>query len=135
MNSYNVNDKEFINSDMYKNFLMNNPSEGSLRVRAYAANQAIPISGLRVVISKEIDNNNVIFFDGYTNDSGLIDRVKLPTPSIDSNNLDAPKGIIYDITATYVPENINLYYKVNMYENVCVVQNINIVPSMMDGGI
>ena len=128
MNTYNINDESFINSEIYKNFINTHPSKGNLRIRAYAASGAIPISGLKVVVSTKIDNNNVIFYEGETDDSGLIDRISLPAYKLDLNNLDIPDKTVYDINATYYPDNLKLLYSVNIYENVCVVQNINIVP-------
>ena len=130
MNTYYINDEDFINSDIYKDFLKENPVTGNLRIRAYAANQALPISGIRVVVSKEFDNNTLVFFDGFTDDSGLIERLSLPAPKLDSNDMNVPNKATYDITATYVTDNITTRYKVNIYENVCVVQNIVIVPEM-----
>lgn len=130
MNTYNINDVNFINSEAYQNFIKNNPGYGNLRIRAYAASQAIPISGLKIVVSTTIGNDNVIFFEGYTNESGIIEKIPLPAPRLQTSNLDAPNTTTYYITATYIPDNLNIFYKVNMYENVCVVQNINIVPDM-----
>ena len=54
----------------------------------------------------------------------------MPVPKLDINNMDVPNTITYDIEATYEPDNIDTIYKVNMYENICVVQNINIVPKL-----
>ena len=134
INTFSIYNQSFINGEVYQQFLKDNPSNGYLRIRAFAANQAIPISNLNITVSKMIDNNNVIFFEGATNSSGLIERITLPVPKIDSNNLDAPNSTDYTITATY--NNDNKIYKVNMYENVYVVQDINIVPNMnMLGGI
>ena len=132
MNTYNVNDQNFINSEIYQKFLSENTSRGYLNIRAYAASQAIPISGLRIVVSTIIDNNKVIFFEGSTNSSGIIGGISLPAPKLDPNNLDAPNKTTYEIQATYTPDNITQIYKVNMYENVSVIQNINIVP---EGGL
>ena len=133
MNTYNVNDSKFINSDMYKKFISDNPGRGYLKIRAYSASQAVPVSGLEVVVSKVIDNNKVIFFEGVTNESGVIEQISLPTPKLDGDNLGIPNGISYDITTTYIPDNTTRIYKVNMYENVYVIQTINIVPEMMVG--
>ena len=128
MNTYNISDEEFTSSESYQNFIKDNPSRGSLRIRAYAASQAIPIKGLKIVVSTIIDNNNVIFFEGYTDESGLIEKISLPAPKLVSDNLDVPNKTTYDIQATYAPDNVISMFKVNMYENICVVQNINIVP-------
>lgn len=136
MNTYNINDQNFINSEIYQRFLEDNQGRSSLRVRAYAAGEAIPISGLKVVVSRKIDNDNVIFFEGYTNESGLTEKISLAVPKITDDNLDIPETMEYDVTVTYIPDNISSTYKVKMYEGICVVQNINIVPRMMlEGGM
>lgn len=130
--TYNVNDENFKNSEIYKNFLKEYPSRGGLRVRAYAASGAIPISGLKVEISTMFNGDKIIFFEGETDESGLIERVSLPTPELSTDNLESPLKKTYDILTTY--ENVDTTYKVDMYEGVCVLQNVNVVPAMMVGG-
>ncbi len=129
MNTFNINDQNFINSKVYKDYINDNPTNGYLKIRAFTANQAIPISGLSITVSKIINNNNVIFFEGKTNSSGIIEKITLPTPKLDPDNLDTPKSVTYEIIATY--KNNNKTYKINMYENIYVVQDININPNMM----
>ena len=133
MNTYNFNDSIFKQSQLYQNFVRENPSQGYLRIRAYAASQALPIRGLKVIVSKVVDNNKIIFFDGVTNDSGVIERIILPTPRIGDDNQIIPKNITYDIEAIYEPDNIQRMYSVNMYEGVYAVQNINVVPNINNG--
>ena len=133
MNTYNINDEEYKKNESYQEFMKNNPSQGYLKIRAYAASGAIPIEGLKVVVSTTIDNDKVIFFEGYTNESGVIEKITLPAPKLNVSNLTIPITTVYDVAATYVPDNLNLLYKVNMYENIYVVQNINIVPSSVGG--
>ena len=130
MNTFNINDQEFVNSDIYQNFLRANPSQGFLKIRAYAASQALPITNLKIVVSKMIDNNKVIFFEGNTNESGIIERITLPAPSLNQNNLDAPSSTTYEITATYDEGNLTNIYRVNIYENIYVIQTISVVPTM-----
>lgn len=131
MNTYNVNDENFKNSTIYQDFIKENPMTGSLRIRAYAASQAIPIQGLKVMITTDIDNDKIIFFEGFTDSSGVIDGIKLPAPKLEPDNLDVPNKTTYEIMATYVPDNVTKIYYVNMYEDICVVQNINIVPETL----
>ncbi len=132
MNTYNINDKDFINSNEYKEFIMNNPVFGYLKIRAYAASGAVPISGLKIVVSTTLDNDNIVFFEGYTNSSGVIDRITLPAPRLEINNMNTPNMRQYEISATYDNGNTKIY-KVNIYENVSVIQNINITPTMNRG--
>ena len=61
MNTFNINDENYKNSESYQTFLKSNPTEGYLKIRAYAASQALPISNLKIIISKVINNDNIIF--------------------------------------------------------------------------
>lgn len=130
MNTYNITDDNFLNSDLYKSFMNNNSSEGYLKIRAYAASGALPIKGLKVVVSTIYENNRIIFFEGITDESGIIEKIVLPAPILDTNNLNAPSKTTYDISVYYEPDNITLNYKANIYADTCVVQNINIIPDM-----
>lgn len=130
MNTYNYNDENFKNTNSYRQFALANPSQGYLKIRAYAASGALPISNLNIIVSKIIDNNYIIFFEGKTNSSGIIEKITLPAPKLDPNNLDAPNSTTYDINATYPQDNLNETYKVNIYENIYVIQPINVVPTM-----
>lgn len=130
MDTYNINDEKFKDTKTYQDFMGSHPSVGYLKIRAFAANQAIPISGLGIVITKTIEDKKVVFFEGRTNSSGIIEKIILPTSKLDPNDLDAPTSTIYDITATYEPDNTKETYKVYMYDNIYVIQNINIVPDI-----
>ena len=132
MNSIYFNDPNFIKTNIYKDFINKNNSKGVLNIRAYAANAAIPISGLNVTVFKIIDNQKVIFFEGATDNSGIINQVLLPTPTISNNNQEIPLSQDYDISAVY--ESQKLVFKVLVYSGIQVNQNINIVPQIrLDG--
>ena len=118
---------------MYKNFINENPGRGYLKIRAYSASQAVPISGLQVVVSKNINNARVIFFEGATNESGVIEQISLPAPSLSNDNSIVPNTVSYDISTTYLPNNTKGLYKVNVYDGVYVIQTISIVPELMVG--
>lgn len=130
MNTYNYNDENFKNTETYKNFIVSNNGEGYLKIRAYAASGALPISDLKIVVSKNIDNSNVIFYEGKTNSSGIIEKIVLPAPKQNTNDLVIPSSITYDIKATYEKDNTTNSYQINIYDNIYVVQTINIVPTM-----
>lgn len=127
MNNVNITDSNFISTIVYKKFMIENTGRGILNIRASFANQALPITNLKVVVSKEIENYNVIFYEGVTNISGLIEKISLPTPPKENDDLIAPKNTTYKITTLY--NNKEYTYVVNMYDGIYVVQNINIVPS------
>ena len=110
----------------YNEFMKNNQSFGYLTIKASSASEAIPISGLDI----EVSSNNIIFYKGVTDSSGLIENIKLPAPINVSNNLDIPKKQEYIIKAVYEQDNFYLEYKVNIYENLTVIQNINVIPNV-----
>lgn len=133
MNTYNINDEGFKNSEIYKNFINENPMVGYLKIRAYSASGAIPVRGLKIEVSTNYENSKIIFFDGITDTSGIIEKITLPAPKLTTIE-DVPNKIIYDINATYPPNLLDLNYKVNMYEDIFVIQNINVVPKAESGG-
>jgi len=118
----------FIESDVYKNFISLNSGKGNLKVRAYAASEALPISGLAIEVSTMIDNYKVIFFEGVTDDSGMITNLSLPAPVINQDNLIIPEAITYEIKATSLIDNTTQIFTINMYDGICAVQNINLIP-------
>lgn len=109
---------EFKSTSSYKSFIDINSGVGNLKIRAYTASLALPVSGLDVVVSTKYDGMNIIFFRGKTDASGMIENIKLPAPVL-GNNLVIPNTIEYTVSAGG-----NKYF-VNMYDGICVVQNIN----------
>lgn len=127
MNLVNFNDPSFMQSATYQEFISKNTSSGYLNIRAYAANAALPIKGLKVVVSKVLNNNRVIFFNGLTDESGVIEKIVLPAPILSKDDEIIPLSENYDIEATY--DNQISLYKIVIYSNISVNQNINIVPN------
>ena len=117
-----MNIDEFKKSSEYALFIKNNPGVGRLKIRAYAASEAVPVSGLNIVVSSMIFGKKIVFFKGITDVSGVIPILELPTPGL-MNNLEIPKTMKYDIE---VLENNNIF-PVNMYDGILVVQNINYI--------
>ena len=130
MNIYNFNDVNFKNSNLYKQYITDNAGEGYLKIRAYTASQALPISNLKIVVSKKLDNNIIIFFEGETNSSGVIEKITLPAPVQNSDDLEAPSSVAYDIKVTSNLDETTSIYRVNIYDKIYVVQTINLVPTM-----
>ena len=130
MNTYNYNDESFKSTAIYKQYRTANSGEGYLKIRAYTASQALPISNLKIVVSKNIDNDTIIFYEGVTNSSGVIEKIPLPAPQRNTDDLVIPSSATYDIKATYESDNTETIYRVNIYDNIYVVQTINIVPVM-----
>ncbi len=111
-------------NEKFSDFLKENPGYGYLKVRASMIDEAIPISDVKVIVSLNLNDEDIIFYDGKTDESGVTEKIKLPTPVLDDNNLVKPNKIIYTLDVTY--KDFKKDYKVSMYEGICVVQNINI---------
>ena len=133
MNTYNVNNSDFVKSQLFQDYLKVNNSIGYLNIRAFKANEAIPVKGLNITITNTINNNTIIFFEGKTDDSGMINNIALPTPKLNNDNLLAPNKQTYNIISYYEPENLKQIYQANIYDGIYVVQNINIIPQMNMG--
>ena len=128
----NINiDNEILNTDeAYLEFLRNNPGRGFLKIRATSASEAVPIDGLEITVSKEIGDNNIIFFDGRTDESGMINGIILPTPPKVSSDLVAPNFADYRLHAKYSPENFDKNYVISICCSVSVIQYINVTPNI-----
>ena len=103
---------------------------GYLKSRASSINEAIPASGINIRVSKVIGNNNVIFFEGVTDESGMINDIVLPAPRAITSDLEAPKFSEYKITAT--GPNINQEYTISICCSITIIQYINVIPSIGD---
>jgi hypothetical protein len=133
MNTYKINDPNYNKSEEFQKYLKDNNGVGYLNIRAFSANEAIPIKGVKITITKLIGNNNVIFFEGETDDSGMINNIALPTPKLGGDNLISPNKETYNIISYYKPENLKQEYQANIYDGIYVIQNINIIPEMKMG--
>lgn len=93
-NSENIQQQED-----WMNFEARNTSNGFLKVQVYSAQGAFPLKDARVVISKELDNQQKIFYEMVTDESGITQPVSLPAP-------DASHSFVVDGMRPY--ENYNI---------------------------
>ena len=130
MNTVNINDDNFTITPEYRDFINNNKGYGFLKIGASAASQAVPISNLKIEVSTIIDGTKYIFYEGYTDESGVIEQITLPAPKKEADNMIVPKSTTYQVLAEYTPDNTTETFEVKLYDEVIVIQNISIVPSM-----
>ena len=73
-----------------------------------------------------LNGNKVVFYEGVTNDSGIIDGIILPTRSMpdDVNDVSDINFTTYDLEANYQEYNMNKLYDVSIFDNVKVIQPI-----------
>lgn len=132
----NISYEEFKNSNEYQDFIKNNPSTGTLKVFAYTAYKALPLEEVNIVITKNIGNNIVTFYSGFTDSSGIIDNIVLPAPitnfESDYNNL--PKETVYTLKA-YLDgyEDIDNYV-IPIYGGTKMIQYVKMIGAINIGG-
>lgn len=110
----------------YPDFVKENTGVGLLKIQVFTANQAFPLEGVNIVISKVIDGDKVIFFTGVTDSSGIIDNINLPTKASKADVL-SPEDIIYtnyDVSAEYSKNNAVQDYTVAVFDDIKVIQPI-----------
>lgn len=128
MKEYYFYDEEFQKGGIYQNFIKDNPGSGNLKIRAYAFREALPVEGVHIVVSTTYLDYKIIFYDGTTDSSGMIEKIVLPTPVSNDDNLIIPLSITYDIHAEDVLDSIKQIFSIQMYDGICAVQNIHFIP-------
>lgn len=113
------------NNELYQKFLSLNKGRGSLMIRANTAREALPVSGLKIVVTTIYEGNTFTLFEGYTDESGMITEISLPAPKVDNNNLIVPLSITYIIKASLNNQFEQTYFA-NIYDGISVLQNISV---------
>ncbi len=129
--------EEFKKTEDYKKFVEENPEIGYLKVNVYTAYKAVPIPNTEVLITKTINNNNIIFFQGNTNSSGSIENIILPAPKNSSLiTKDAPPAYtLYDLTAVHKNYGIAKKNNIGIIGEIKVIQNIKMNPEINFKGV
>lgn len=120
--------EQFEKTNDYKTFIEENPSTGVLKVQVFTADQAIPISNAEIFITKTIGDNDVLFFSGKTDMSGIIDNIILPAPKgeADFENFEIPKYTTYNLVVSSDEYKTIKQYEVSMFGDVKVLQYVKV---------
>ena len=113
------------NNELYQKFLSLNRGIGTLMIRANTAREALPVSNLKILITTTYEGNTLTLFEGYTDESGMINNISLPAPKIDNNNLIVPIATTYNIKAS-LNNQFDQTYFVNIYDGISALQNISV---------
>ena len=106
----------------------------SEKMIALLASQNISVTSTpedaEIIITKEIGGNNVLFFRGYTDSSGIIDNITLPAPTsgYDADNFQTSSTTSYKLTAIKDNYDCVKQYIINMIGDVKVLQYIKMIP-------
>ena len=128
-----INYEDFKNTDLYESFISENPDTGFLKVQVFTAYGAVPISDTSIIISKDIEDYRVIFYQGVTDDSGIIENISLPAPlTVKVANPDIIPGYtIYDMTAIHEGFETIKKFSIGMFGDVKVIQYVKMTPTII----
>lgn len=122
--------EEFKNTDLYADFIKENSDFGNLKVQVFTAYGAIPVPDTAIVVSKDIEEYRVVFFQGITDSSGIISNISLPAPKMVTSNVETPIYTVYDMTAVHTGYETLKTYSIGMFGGVNVIQYVKMMPEI-----
>lgn len=107
-------------------------SEGTLRIRAYTASEALPIPNAVVRISGAEELNRLVSYSLLTDRNGITEAVTLPAPSLSYSLSPSPAEAPYALYDVEI--SANGYYSkvikgVSVFSGVNSVQLANMIPN------
>ena len=106
-------------------------SEGKLRIRAYTAGGALPISNVRVEISGAEEGNENVKFVLFTDMDGITEEITLPAPSSSYSMTPYPNEspyALYDVKISkdgYLTKTIR---NLPVFSGIESFQGVNMIP-------
>lgn len=122
--------EEFKNTDLYEDFIRENPDNGNLKVQAFTAYGAIPVANTTIIVTKDIEEYRVVFFRGLTDSSGIISNISLPAPAASTSSELAPIYTIYEMTAVNEGYETLKTYSIGMFGGINVIQYVKMLPNI-----
>ena len=79
-----------------------------------------------IKVYKDVGRDRVIFYEGVTNSSGIIDNIILPTKRLEKeiNEASDIDFTTYDLEANYSEYNVSKKYDVSIFDDVKVIQPV-----------
>lgn len=120
----------------YDEFVRNNPSQGILRVQAFTANQAFPVSNATVRVYIRLANGERELFSGITDVDGIADNIRLPAPdssiSFNENSTVEPYAV-YSLRVNKPGFSSSVFEGIPVFDSVKSIQPVEMVPLSSDG--
>lgn len=110
-----------------------NSRRGMVRFRTYTARGALPVPGVRIVVSKSIGGKKHVFYSLTTDESGQTAVISLPAPpkelSETPDSAVTPYSV-YDAEATVQGFSTVIIKDLPVFEGITSVQRIALVPDV-----
>ncbi len=111
----------------YQEFLKQNLGVGTLKIQTLIGNTYFPIKNVKIEVYKIFNHEKKVFYTGYTEESGLIDSISLPTPIRRTDYLNGSST--YQIEATHPDYQTVLIDNVSIYDGIKSIQKIEMIPN------
>ena len=111
-------------------------SYGELRIRAFIAHNAVPIEGAEITITGADENNGDIIFLLITDNDGVTDTVRLPTPDIKESltpNATNQPYASYDVEIKKDGYYIKKIYGIPIFAGIGAELPVNMIPEDKNG--
>ncbi len=121
----------FGEAQTYEQFINQNPAQGMLKIQAFTARQALPVPGAHITVSKNIGGSAHVFYEGITDESGIIDGIVLPAPARSSSEkpFQPHPFALYDIYAVHPSYHQETLHYGAIFEGVKSIQPIDLIPT------
>ena len=112
----------------YADFLAKNPYSGRLKIQAYRGDLAYPVPQVQVTVSRQFADGERVFFEGVTDENGIIDGITLPAPPLaDSLTPNGPvTTAVYDLRAEH-PAYRTVQTKLEIFEGITAIQPLQLL--------
>jgi len=114
--------------ETYAQFIENNPSFGALKIQAFRGDLALPTENIRITVFKNFADGPYTFFEGVTDENGIIDDILLPSPparnSLEAENPNKDAEYLFRATLdSFVPFDT----VVSIFESVRTIQPVRLL--------
>lgn len=114
----------------YEEFLKRNTKTGTLKIQAFNIINVIPIPRVKITVTKDFTDGNKMFFQGETDQNGIIDNIELPAPDKKLSIFPSDEAPFetYDIiaeTPNFIKEK---YVQSPIFDGIQSVQNARLSP-------
>lgn len=107
----------------YRNFLREHPDRGALKIQAYRAGGAYPVSGLRVALTKNFTDGEHVFYSGITDANGIIDGIELPAPPTENSlEFGLPDKAASYVLKTFSPDYADTERIIDIFGGIKTIQ-------------
>ena len=118
------------NYNTYQDYLNNNRKAGTLRVQAFVAGRAFPVSDVKITVSKKISGKDYTVAERITDKSGIASNIILPAPEGNLSETPPEKApyATYDVLVEHPDYTTLLFKDVPVFDGIESIQPVEMRP-------